>query len=105
MTQQKPSKKFSALLDKCTNNPNAASDAMDNLSMCLFFIQHCNDKDQEKVKLHHILSAVKKIDIPTDAEIKSYDRFFNLESTQLSSLKYTVNVVRYYLNGTVKLSV
>jgi hypothetical protein len=62
--------------------------------MCLFFIQHCNDKDQEKVNLHHILSAVKKIDIPTDAEITSYERFFNLQSTQLSSLKYIVEVVR-----------
>ena len=107
--KQKPYKRFSALLDKYTNNPNAEYDAVDNLNMYLFFIEHCNDNDQETVNLKQILRAVQEIDIPTDADIYSYERFFNLRSTQLSSLKDIVEVVQFIKwrldRGTVKLSV
>ena len=92
--QQKPSTEFSALLDKYTNNPNAEYDADDNMKLCLFFIKHCNDNDQEKVNIKQILRAVKEIDTLTTQNIHFYFRVFGLNSSQTSFLRDIVKAVK-----------
>ena len=64
------------------------------MKLCLFFIKHCNDNDQEKVNIKQILRAVKEIDTLTTQNIHFYFRVFGLNSSQTSFLRDIVKAVK-----------
>jgi hypothetical protein len=92
--QQYPSQEFSKLLDKYTNNLNAQYDVDDNMTLFLFFIQHCDSNGLEKVNLNYILITLKQTDIttniPTIEEIQNYSGILKLTNDQRAALESIV---------------